>query len=139
MSCPPLPPHSPNPTQAILNDNNDALSSDYGSDFSADEADLLNELLADVDAPGLAAIPIPATAVTGLQSQQKTQDIPTRLVRAVPDIEDCGEDVSDRRVPRVLGRERPPLAGSEGWCGFELGRACKQDELGSSLWGGRDW
>ncbi|KAL3475911.1 exonuclease V [Aspergillus californicus] len=108
MSCPPLPPHNPT-TQAILDDNNDALSSDYGSDFSADEADLLNELLADVDAPGPAAIPISATAVTpGLQSQQKTQNIPTRLVRAVPDIEDCGEDVLDRRVPRVLGRERPP-------------------------------
>ncbi|KAL4779633.1 hypothetical protein BJX76DRAFT_73154 [Aspergillus varians] len=101
MSCPPQPPPP---------DHNDALStgSDYGSDFSADETDLLNQLLAQADAP------IPVTIIATTPHQHRSS--PTRHAHApavvqVPDIEDLpGEDASSARVPRVLAREKkvPP-------------------------------
>ncbi|KAL4762606.1 exonuclease V [Aspergillus foveolatus] len=106
MSYSPQPPFVPPP------DDDDALSSssDYGSDFSADETDLLNQLLAQVDATGSVA-----TAATTLRLRHN----PTRqglfspskpVPAAVPDIEDLGDDVSGERVSRILGREkRHPL------------------------------
>ncbi|KAI9370812.1 exonuclease V [Aspergillus egyptiacus] len=99
MSCPP--PHPLEPKQVAL-DNEDALSSDYGSDFSTDEAELLNELLAKVDATTDSAPT--AIASASIVAPQHTS---TRPVPAVPDIEDLGGDASGSRVPRVLGREKP--------------------------------
>lgn len=105
-------PYSPQPPFDRPPDDDDALSSssDYGSDFSADETDLLNQLLAQVDATG----PL-ATAATTLQLRHS----PTRqglfspsqpVPAAVPDIEDLGDDVSGERMSRILGREkRHPL------------------------------
>ncbi|KAL4952483.1 exonuclease V [Aspergillus filifer] len=114
-----------------LDDN----SSDYGSEFSADETDLLNKLLAEVDAPVPAPAPAPPVSATSPPPQQKYHHqqqyyiSPTRKDRvpafvripaplpvpapvsplepgaAVTDIEDLGQDVPDR-TPRVLGRER---------------------------------
>ncbi|KAL2823346.1 exonuclease V [Aspergillus cavernicola] len=108
MSCPPPPPPPPpllDPTQAILDDN-DALSSDYGSDFSADEAELLNGILAKVDATGSAPTTTTPALTTAIPAPQRS---PTRQIPAPTDIEDCGEDVSGGRVPRVLGREKKPV------------------------------
>jgi exonuclease V len=105
-------PYSPQPPFDPPPDDDDALSSnsDYGSDFSADETDLLNQLLAQVDATG----PV-ARAATTLQLRHS----PTRqglfsqsapVPAAVPDIEDLGDDVSGEHVSRILGREkRHPL------------------------------
>ncbi|KAL4866435.1 exonuclease V [Aspergillus spectabilis] len=103
MSCPP--PQPLDPAQVIV-DGGDALSSDYGSDFSADEADLVNELLAKVDATAPVTTVATTTTTTTITITQPT---PTRQEQAaaVPDIEDLAEDVSGSRVPRVLGREKP--------------------------------
>lgn len=118
MSCPPPPPHQHpeyDPTHAFPDDD-DALSSssssesDYGSDFSPHETDLLNQLLAQADAPGPA---VPAVADSSHQQQQQllSQDEPTRKHARIPDIEDLGNgtgtDAPDR-VPRVLGRGTTP-------------------------------
>ncbi|KAL2869346.1 exonuclease V [Aspergillus lucknowensis] len=90
------------PTNAILLDDNavsNAEDSDYGSDFSVDEAELVNRLLAEVDASGT----VTATAITPLQPSPTRQN-PAVIVR---DIEDCDGDLSGGRVPRVLGKEKP--------------------------------
>ncbi|KAL4806600.1 exonuclease V [Aspergillus unguis] len=138
MSCPEF-----DPTQAFPDDKN-ALSSspeldadadtDYGSDFSADETDLLNEILAHVDATATGpTTPLhqqPRQQHRVLQSieQDPTCQGPAPVLSSnapvpavVPDIEDLGggpglgHDVSDRdrdrerlSTPRVLGRGRTP-------------------------------
>lgn len=115
------------PTQSISDDeNNDALSSsdDYGSDFSADETDLLNQLLAQADATTTATATDPTTKTTAPrpppQHQHGHQQTSPRQVPApafipapvpIPDIEDLGAGGEDdaaggSRVPRVLGREK---------------------------------
>ncbi|KAL5334662.1 exonuclease V [Aspergillus crustosus] len=113
MSCPPPQPLDSTVVQAISNEN-DALSSDYGSDFSADEANLVNQLLAKVDATAPVSAPVPVAAVETLttttitattQLVQKRHETPP--VIPVPDIEDLAEDAAGSRVPRVLGREKP--------------------------------
>ncbi|KAL5045348.1 hypothetical protein BDW71DRAFT_184139 [Aspergillus fruticulosus] len=105
MSCSPQPP--PDPIIAFA-DENDALSSsdDYGSEFSADETDLLNQLLAQVDATDPVATP--ATTPQPYRSLTRHAQIPqpAPIHAAVPDIEDLGNDVSDERAPRILGREK---------------------------------
>ncbi|RDW89960.1 exonuclease V [Aspergillus mulundensis] len=110
MSCTPQPPLDP--TQFIPDDD-DALnsSSDYGSDFSADETDVLNELLAQVDATG----PVATTTTAPQHHPSPTRHALTPppasapVPAVIPDIEDLGDDVPGDRVPRVLGREKSPL------------------------------
>ncbi|KAL4815651.1 exonuclease V [Aspergillus spinulosporus] len=105
-------PYSSQPPFDTLPDDDDALSSssDYGSDFSPDETDLLNQLLAQVDATG----PV-VTAATTLQprhspTRQSLLPLPPPVPPPVPDIEDLGNDVPGERMPRILGREkRHPL------------------------------
>ncbi|OJJ50010.1 hypothetical protein ASPZODRAFT_13113 [Penicilliopsis zonata CBS 506.65] len=71
-------------------------SSDYGSDFTPDEEELLNELLAQVATPD----------ATVQRATEKLGDLqpPT----AVRDIEDYAE-APCARVPKVLGKEKPGL------------------------------
>jgi exonuclease V len=93
-------------------------SSDYGSEFTPDEEELLNELLARVVAPGRQ---IPATTITTTAEETTTtttsesqQQLLTELLLddlqplsdplIVSDIEDY-EVPHSARVPRVLGRE----------------------------------
>lgn len=130
MSCPPQHQHqqpqqqTPDPTQAISDDeyNNDALSSssDYGSDFSADETDLLNQLLAQADATATdsttkTTIPRPPSQHQHEHQQSSSRQVPVpAFIPApvpIPDIEDLGTGGEDdaaggSRVPRVLGREK---------------------------------
>lgn len=74
--------------------NND--SSDYGSDFSPDEEELLNELIASVSATNLPT-PTPTTTTT-------ITAITLADPLIVSDIEDY-EVPHSVRFPRVLGRE----------------------------------
>lgn len=72
-----------------FNDN----SSDYGPDFTPDEEELVNDLLAK------AATEHSPTAETPASSPHKS-------VRNIEDIEDYG-DRSPARSPKVRGREKP--------------------------------
>jgi exonuclease V len=106
MSCQPPPPLQRHDEYIVKNAND----SDYGSDFSADETELVNQLLANADAPVPLPVAIPAPPIASAPQQQLS---PTRQVQTqvpaviVRDIEDCGEDVSSGRKPRVLGKEKP--------------------------------
>ena len=82
-------------------------STDYGSDFTSDEEEILSELLARVDRSGTAAV----------EPQQRTQaTVSISDSVAVRDIEDysnrdnSGHEAAPRRVsssqPKVLGREK---------------------------------
>jgi exonuclease V len=107
MSCQPLPP-SQRHDQSIVNNVDD---SDYGSDFSADETELVNQLLAKADAPVPLPVVIPAPLGPFAPQQQlsPTRQIQTQVPAViVRDVEDCDEDVSNGRKPRVLGKEKPP-------------------------------
>ncbi|KAL4977284.1 exonuclease V [Aspergillus desertorum] len=100
MSCSPQPP----PDRTQNPDDSDALSlsSDYGSDFSADEADLLNQLLARVDTTGTPA----TTPQSHHSSTRQAQNLPPVPAPAtVLDIEDLNDNVWGERVPRILGKE----------------------------------
>ena len=100
-------------------------SSDYGSDFSPEEDELLNELLAKAVAANATAhsnatpspssnfIPV-TTPVTQARSAVATTDPtdiesghPAVLAAVVADIEDGIEDSPGVRLPKVLGREKP--------------------------------
>ncbi|EAW07447.1 exonuclease V [Aspergillus clavatus NRRL 1] len=86
-------------------------SSDYGSDFTPDEEELVNELLAKVatdhaTVQAAATTAAPATPTT-LTSTAAVQNILRTTVAAVADIEDYAEVSATARVPRVLGREKP--------------------------------
>ncbi|KAL3468038.1 exonuclease V [Aspergillus heterothallicus] len=109
MSCQPPAPARQHDEPTV----NNADDSDYGSDFSADESELVNQLLANVDAPGPVVIAPPPPAVP-LAAQQNSPTRPVLVqiqVQApaviVRDIEDCDGDVSGGRRPRVLGKEKP--------------------------------
>lgn len=111
MSCPPTSPRA------------DSDSSDYGSDFTPDEEEVLNELLSQAVAQhATVATPtstghIPATPTPALEdasasaSASTAVDLeplqPAVLDALVADIEDAVEDVPGVRVPKVLGREKP--------------------------------
>ncbi|KAL5364703.1 exonuclease V [Aspergillus floccosus] len=73
-------------------------SSDYGSDFSPDEEELINELLAKAVAEHTTTAPSPTTPEPPSQ---------TETLAAVGDIEDYYEGFpSSPRTPRVLGRQK---------------------------------
>lgn len=107
MSCPPRVPRT------------DTDSSDYGSDFTPDEEELLNELLSNAvaehatvatppsttttrDIPATPGIEDAAGAAEDLESLQ-----PAALDALVADIEDGVEGLPGVRLPKVLGREIP--------------------------------
>lgn len=108
MSCPP---QGPQP------ENSD--SSEYGSDFTPDEEELLSELLAKAVAEHAtvatptsisnSTVPVIEDALT--VSTPEPTDIeplqPAILAALVADIEDGVEDPRGVRVPKVLGRESP--------------------------------
>ncbi|GAQ10564.1 exonuclease V [Aspergillus lentulus] len=82
-------------------------SSDYGSDFTPDEEELLNDLLAKVateHATAQASATATATATATTTTTSKTVQV---AVTAVADIEDYAESPASQRVPKVLGREKP--------------------------------
>lgn len=112
MSCPPTLPRA------------DSDSSDYGSDFTPDDEEVLNELLskavaqhATVATPTSpspsAAHDIPATPTPALEDASASVPVdleslqPAVLDALVADIEDAVEDVPGVRFPKVLGREKP--------------------------------
>ncbi|KAJ5204676.1 uncharacterized protein N7498_005555 [Penicillium cinerascens] len=110
MSCPPQVPRPEDPD-----------SSDYGSDFTPDEEELLNELLskavaehATIDTPS----PTPNPTEPAIEdfdsrtiSTSEPSDIaslqPAVLAALVADIEDGVGDPPGVRLPKVLGRESP--------------------------------
>ncbi|KAA8651733.1 exonuclease V [Aspergillus tanneri] len=96
MSCPP-PPQTL--TLDIVND-----SSDYGSDFTPDEEEILNELLVRVDPER--ATEVDATIATTAPAQPPLQSTITTTT-VVQDIENYNEVPSTGRPPRVLGRQKP--------------------------------
>jgi exonuclease V len=96
--------------------------SDYGSDFTPDEEDLLNELLnkavavhaTDADATSIStptwiSTPTPVETITAPKSPELA-DLeslqPAALEAFVADIED-GVELPSVRLPKVLGREGP--------------------------------
>lgn len=101
MSCPPsqsINPDRPAPSA-------DAGSSDYGSDFSPEEEELLNELLDQV-----ATTPASPTTATRPPPPPRSpsQQTFTSTTAVLGDIEDYNGDPASGRVPRVLGRQMPP-------------------------------
>ncbi|CAL5871651.1 uncharacterized protein PFLUO_LOCUS5904 [Penicillium psychrofluorescens] len=106
MSC------SPTPT---IPDKSD--SSDYGSDFTPDEEQILSELLTQavaehasaVDATASSAYP-PVTEENALNTAAVAEltDLNSLNPAAVADIEDGLESPPGVRLPKVLGRERKP-------------------------------
>lgn len=85
-------------------------SSDYGSDFTPEEEELLNELLAHVATQHAAATrSATATIVESAADSQEQKVQPTLLVG---DIEDYEEHPKSPRTPKKLGREKciPPWA-----------------------------
>jgi len=114
MSCSP---RLPRPEQPDL--------SDYGSDFSPEEDELLNELLAKAVAPNAtvhsnatpsspsnlipAATPVTPTRSVGHTTDPKEIESrqPAVFAALVADIEDGIEDSPGVRLPKVLGREKP--------------------------------
>ncbi|KAJ5091459.1 hypothetical protein NUU61_006329 [Penicillium alfredii] len=96
-------------------------SSDYGSDFTPDEEELLNELLTKADADAAAPstpnrISTPSAALLPIEDPisaraAETPDLaslhPTALAALVADIEDGVDDPVGIRLPKVLGREHP--------------------------------
>lgn len=107
--CPAMP-SSLKQASTLSNDNN---SSDYGSDFSTDEEELLNDLLARVAASNTTFPPptstataaVAATAVVESGSQAAVEENSSgSQATAVPDIEDY-DPLHFSRVPKVLGRE----------------------------------
>ncbi|KAH1434570.1 hypothetical protein LV164_005936 [Aspergillus fumigatus] len=77
--------------------------SDYGSDFTPDEEELLNGLLAKV-ATEYATAQASATATATTTTASKTVQA---TVTTGADIEDYAESPASQRVPKVLGREKP--------------------------------
>lgn len=102
-------------------------SSDYGSDFTPEEDELLNELLtkaatenatvhtsaasASISTSTLIHSAVPATpsapAVTTPDAADTESLQPAVFAPLVVDIEDGIEDPSGARLPKVLGREKP--------------------------------
>lgn len=96
--------------------------SDYGSDFTPDEEQLLNELLNQVvghatdetsatspSTPILTSTPTPVAEITTPKSPERLELeslSPAALAALVADIEDVVEEPSVR-LPKVLGREGP--------------------------------
>ncbi|KAL4895813.1 exonuclease V [Aspergillus ambiguus] len=93
MSCSPSP-------QNLMSDNN----SDYGSDFTPDEEELINELLAKA---------VAEHATTAARTTTPTPTTPEPLSQGaaaapVGDIEDYGAFSPSPRTPKVRGRQMPP-------------------------------
>lgn len=85
----------------------DDSSSDYGPDFTAEEEELVNELLAKI-ASEHAAVPPPTTPdrhQPGPPPPPQNQS-PHQPVATVTDIEDYNEGRSRARSPKVRGREK---------------------------------
>lgn len=81
----------------------DDSSSDYGPDFTAEEEDLVNELLAKVTSEQ-PAVPPTSDRRPGPPRPPQSQS-PHQPVATVADIEDY-EDRSRARSPKVRGREK---------------------------------
>lgn len=93
--------------------------SDYGSDFTPDEEELLNELLAKAAATHQRAATasqdhfhIPATTTaTAVEVEEEEEEVSRQDLQSlqpnlvIGDIEDYG-DLRTARVPKVLGREK---------------------------------
>ncbi|OGM48589.1 hypothetical protein ABOM_002476 [Aspergillus bombycis] len=111
MSCPQSSQHL---MKDIISDN----SSDYGSDFTPDEEEVLNELLAQAvtEHAALHATPPPPQPST-------TTPAAKEINRAVGDIEDCHVAPSSPRTPKVLGRQKPVWQVSKTWRSPVAGRA----------------
>lgn len=93
------------PTSYIVMPGDFSDSSDYGSDFTPDEEELLNDLLAKV-ATEHATVQASATATATATATTASKTVQT-TVTAVADIEDHAETPASQRVPKVLGREKP--------------------------------
>lgn len=133
MSCSP---QLPRPEQSD--------SSDYGSDFSPEEDELLNELLAKAVAekatihpnatPTSTSTPIPTAAPITQNTNRVPLSDPTdietlqpaTLAALVADIEDGIEDAPGVRLPKVLGREKPRSpwrqSSQRSWMGSQTAR-----------------
>jgi exonuclease V len=89
-------------------------SSDYGSDFTPDDEQILSELLAQavadhasaVDATASSAHPPVTENATNTAAAAELFDLNSLNPAAVADIEDGLESPPGVRLPKVLGRER---------------------------------
>ncbi|KAJ6032063.1 hypothetical protein N7540_002795 [Penicillium herquei] len=107
-----------------MSQHNDPDSSDYGSDFTPDEEELINQLLTQVateHAPAESATPTSSstpratpvfatahnlTPTTAAHTALNSSLQPASFAAIVPDIED-GIEPPAARLPKVLGREKP--------------------------------
>ncbi|KAB8223702.1 exonuclease V a 5' deoxyribonuclease-domain-containing protein [Aspergillus novoparasiticus] len=105
MSC-------PQSSHVLMKDTITDNSSDYGSDFTPDEEDILNEILAQAvteHAALHATPPPPPPQPTTTSPAAKETNHP------VGDIEDCHVAPSSPRTPKVLGRQKPVWQVSRTW------------------------
>ncbi|RMZ47296.1 hypothetical protein CA14_001946 [Aspergillus flavus] len=113
MSC-------PQSSQVLMKDTISDCSSNYGSDFTPDEEDILNELLAQAvtEHAALHATPPPPPP-----QPSTTSPAAKRTNHPIGDIEDCHVAPSSPRTPKVLGRQKPVWQVSRTWGSPVAGRA----------------
>jgi exonuclease V len=110
-------------------------SSDYGSDFTPDEEEVLNDLLAKAATEHAA---LHATSVTSppLQESRTTTTVTAKEVNiAVGDIEDCYVASASPRTPKVLGRQKSVWQISRTWSSPVAGRAGPMARDGGAAFG----
>ncbi|KAE8355006.1 exonuclease V a 5' deoxyribonuclease-domain-containing protein [Aspergillus coremiiformis] len=113
MSC-------PRPSDLLMTDTPED-SSDYGSDFTPDEEEVLSELLAKAVTEHAAHRATTATPSPPQQSTTATTAKETNY--AIVDIEDTHVALSSHRTPRVLGRQKSAWQASRTWQSAVAGRA----------------
>ncbi|KAE8375184.1 exonuclease V a 5' deoxyribonuclease-domain-containing protein [Aspergillus bertholletiae] len=114
MSCPQSP-------EILMKDKIPDNSSNYGSDFTPDEEEVLNELLAQAASDHAT---LHATPSRSPPQPSTTAPAAKGTNHAVSDIEDCHVAPPSPRTPKVLGRQKPvwqvsrirqsPIAGRAG-------------------------
>ncbi|KAF7597524.1 hypothetical protein BBP40_000002 [Aspergillus hancockii] len=112
------------PSSQIFMTNILDKSSDYGSDFTPDEEEVLNDLLAKAATEHAALHATRVTPPPPPLSTTVTTTTAKEVTIAVGDIEDCYVAPASPRTPRVLGRQKPvwqvsrtcssPIAGRAG-------------------------
>lgn len=126
MSC-------PQSSRHLMKDTISDNSSDYGSDFTPDEEEVLNKLLA--QAVKEHATPLHATPPPPPTQPSTTTPTAKETNGAVGDIEDCHVAPSSPRTPKVLGRQKTVWQVSRTWRSPVAGRAGQMASNGDAAFG----